>query len=235
MIEMIGVYDYTVILTYASLLSGCLGLIVSMSGMGHPYYGMIFMMFSGLCDGFDGMVARTKKNRTELEKSFGAQIDSFADLISFGVLPAMIGISLLRVSPFFHDVPHRSDDTGKLIWYPAVLVIVAITYVLTAMIRLAYFNATENERIAERQESGTEYFRGLPVTSSAWIFPIVLMTNYIFKYDFSIVYFIVMAVLAVLFVTNIKIKKPGKKMLYLYVGIGLTEIIILTTMHLLRR
>ena len=41
---MIGVYDYTVILTYMSLLSACAGMIVSMSGLGHPYYGMFFML-----------------------------------------------------------------------------------------------------------------------------------------------------------------------------------------------
>ena len=92
---MIGVYDYTVILTYLSLLAGCTGTIIAMSGVGHPYIGMFLMLFAGLCDGFDGRVARTKKNRTELEKKFGMQIDSFSDLISFGLLPAAIGMSML--------------------------------------------------------------------------------------------------------------------------------------------
>lgn len=42
---MIGVYDYTVILTYLSLISGSLGIFVSLSGLGHPYYGVFFLLF----------------------------------------------------------------------------------------------------------------------------------------------------------------------------------------------
>ena len=62
---MIGIFDYTVILTYISLLSGVMGIIVCLNGIGHPFIGMFFLMLSGLCDTFDGRVARTKKGRTE--------------------------------------------------------------------------------------------------------------------------------------------------------------------------
>ena len=58
---MIGVYDYTVILTYLSLLSGASGIIVCLKGIDHPYLGMFFLLFSGLCDTFDGKVSRSKK------------------------------------------------------------------------------------------------------------------------------------------------------------------------------
>ena len=61
---MIGVYDYTVILTYLSLVSAMCGCIVSTAGNGHPYIGGFFLLFCGLCDTFDGKVARVKKNRT---------------------------------------------------------------------------------------------------------------------------------------------------------------------------
>ena len=60
---MIGVYDYTVILTYVSLLSAGMGIFISLSGYGHPYVGIFFLLVCGLCDAFDGKVARTKKNR----------------------------------------------------------------------------------------------------------------------------------------------------------------------------
>lgn len=66
---MIGFYDYTVILTYLSLLSGTTGIMLCLNGVGHPYLGMFFLLFSGLCDTFDGKVARSKKNRTEQMKS----------------------------------------------------------------------------------------------------------------------------------------------------------------------
>ena len=54
---MIGFYDYTVILTYLSLLSGTTGIMLCLNGVGHPYLGMFFLLFSGLCDTFDGKVA----------------------------------------------------------------------------------------------------------------------------------------------------------------------------------
>ncbi len=57
---MIGFYDYTVVLTYLSLLSAGAGILVSLSGMGHPYFGSFFLLFCGLCDAFDGKVARMK-------------------------------------------------------------------------------------------------------------------------------------------------------------------------------
>lgn len=79
---MIGFYDYTVILTYLSLLSGTTGIMLCLNGVGHPYLGMFFLLFSGLCDTFDGKVARSKKNRTEQMKKFGIQIDSLSDLVA---------------------------------------------------------------------------------------------------------------------------------------------------------
>ena len=222
---MIGVYDYTVILTYLSLLSACAGMIVSMSGMGHPYYGMFFMLFSGLCDAFDGRVARTKKNRSRMEQDFGVQIDSFSDLIAFGILPASIGVSLLRVSEKYSDVPRRLAESGKVLWYPAVLVGIAMFYVLAAMIRLAYFNVTVEDRKRELAETGREYFTGLPVTTAALVFPLVLLLHYFLRFDLSIIYFVVMLCMAALFLGTFKIRKPGKLLLGIMVGIGSLELL----------
>ena len=70
---MLGYYNYTVILTYVSLISSGLGIIISLTGEGHPYIGTFFLLFCGLCDAFDGKVARTKKDRTEMEMKFGIQ------------------------------------------------------------------------------------------------------------------------------------------------------------------
>lgn len=43
--KMIGFYDYTVILTYLSLMSGTIGTMLCLNGMGHPYLGMFFSAF----------------------------------------------------------------------------------------------------------------------------------------------------------------------------------------------
>ena len=89
---MIGVYDYTVIATYLSLLLGLGGLYSA--AQNEPLDAMLCLMLAGLLDAFDGRIARTKKDRTEQEKRFGIQIDSLNDLVCFGVLPAAIGWSM---------------------------------------------------------------------------------------------------------------------------------------------
>lgn len=86
--KFIGVYDYTVILTYLSLISSVFGITQAIHS---DYKTAIFCLaFSGICDAFDGRVARTKKNRTEDEKNFGIQLDSLCDVICFGIFPALI-------------------------------------------------------------------------------------------------------------------------------------------------
>lgn len=223
---MIGVYDYTVILTYLSMISGCVGTIIAMTGIGHPFVGALFLMVSGLCDGFDGRVARSKKNRTQLEKDFGVQIDSFSDLIAFGVLPAAIGVAMLRVSEIYTDRPFWKDN-GKYEWYPILLVAVAVIYVLAGMIRLAYFNATEEIRKKETEEKGVQYFTGLPITTAAIVFPLVLILHFYIHFDFSIVYFIVLLIMAMLYLGGFKIRKPGRVGLLLQVLIGAAEFIMI--------
>jgi len=218
----IGVYDYTVILTYLSMISGCTGIIMSMSGVGHPYIGTLFLMLSGLCDAFDGMVARKKKNRTEMEKKFGVQIDSMSDLIAFGMLPLAIGVAMLRVSSRFTDRPYWITES-KYVWYPILLVAIGIAYGLAGMIRLAYFNATEDERAAEAEEKGRQYFTGLPITTAALVFPFVLILHFFLRFDFSIAYYVVMALLAALFLGKFKMRKPGRAGLIIMIAIGVAE------------
>ena len=95
------------------MISGVIGIIVTMTGIGHPYVGTMFLMASGLFDAFDGRVARTKKDRKETEIKFGVQIDSLSDLICFGVLPMAIGVSLLRVSGIFTEIVRRRVSTAR--------------------------------------------------------------------------------------------------------------------------
>ena len=80
---MIGFYNYSVILTYISLLSSVFGMTQAIHGR---FKAAVFCLaLSGLCDMFDGKIARSMKNRTEDEKSFGIQIDSLCDVVCFGV------------------------------------------------------------------------------------------------------------------------------------------------------
>ena len=230
---MIGFYDYTVILTYLSLLSAGAGIIISLSGTGHPYIGTFFLLFCGLCDAFDGRVARTKDNRTDMEKAFGIQIDSLSDLVAFGVLPACIGSAMIRTSSVLQAlfVPHHFDALHVLHWvFNALLVL----YILASLIRLAYFNVTEEER--QKTEGGTrKYYLGLPVTSAALIFPAVMMLQYMLPMDISVIYFPVILVTGLLFITPIKVPKPGLKGILIMIGIGLLEFLVMLMMHLFFR
>lgn len=227
---MLGFYDYTVVLTYLSLLSAGTGIVVSLSDGGHPYWGIFFLLLCGLLDAFDGKVARTKKNRTQMEQNFGIQIDSLADVIAFGVLPAVIGIALLRTSPYLHGAglfgSHWSSIALKIFLY-AILML----YMLAALIRLAYFNVTEEER--QKKEGGMrKYYTGLPVTSSSIIFPTVLLFRFIFlsfdiPIDISIVYVPVALLVGFLFLSKIKVAKPGLRGILCMIGVGLAECVAL--------
>lgn len=221
---MIGVYDYTVILTYLSTLSGVVGIIITMTGIGHPYCGTLFLMLSGLLDGFDGKVARTKKDRTEMEKEFGIQIDSLSDLICFGVLPASIGMAQLRVSGILTDIGRKAARPDH---YSMVLLLISIAafYVLAALIRLAYFNSTTEERAEEARIKGKSYFTGLPVTTAALIFPLTLVIHWFIRADLTIFYFWLMLIVAIMFVANIKVPKPNKKQFAAILCIGFVELI----------
>ena len=221
---MIGVYDYTVILTYLSTISGVVGIIVTMTGIGHPYGGTLFLMLSGLLDGFDGRVARTKKNRTDMEKEFGVQIDSLSDLICFGVLPASIGMAQLRVSGILTDLGRKAEKPDHYSFI-LLLISIAVFYVLAALIRLAYFNATSDERAEEAKIKGKSYFTGLPVTTAALVFPLILVIHWFANADLTVLYFWMMLIMAIMFVGNFKVPKPDKKQFAILILIGFIELI----------
>ena len=216
---MIGFYDYTVVLTYLSLVSSTVGIMVCLSGGGHPFWGAFFLLLCGLCDAFDGKVARTKQNRTKEEKNFGIQIDSLSDLVAFGVLPASIGAAMFRVLSLEKNaaIPRT---------YTVLIFAVIAFYVLTAMIRLAYYNVLEEKR-QQTEEGAAKAYVGLPVTSVSLIFPFVLLIHYVLPADITPIYFAVMLFCGALFVSRIRVTKPGVRGILIMVGIGAAEFLAL--------
>lgn len=186
MLRFIGFYDYTVVLTFASLLSAVTGMIYAAREAFSA--AVVCLIVSGICDAFDGTVARTKKDRTEDEKSFGIQLDSLCDVVSFGVFPAFLCYSM-----------GMNGTLGLLI---------VLIYCLCAVIRLAYFNVMEAKR--QQCEGGSNKgYRGLPVTSISIVFPLV----YVFRFFlpealFTGVLHVVLAVVAFLFILDFPVKKP---------------------------
>ncbi len=221
--KIIGIYDYTVVLTYCSLIFAVAGIIISLTKFGHPYIGALLLLCCGLCDTFDGKVARTKKDRTPMEKDFGVQIDSLADLIAFGVLPVCIGFALYK-----RDLLDLEGGQKTLLAGVPLGIIVALSalFVLCALIRLAYFNVTVEETQGSDVEEKIYY--GLPVTSTALIFPSYLLIRHLFymnHINISYMYYILLMIVAVLFVLKFKMKKWGNGLIYTSLAFGTLEFI----------
>ena len=199
---MIGFYDYTVVLTYLGFASGVFGILMAFSG--HIFAAVLSLMFSGLCDMFDGKVARTKKKRTKEEKNFGIQLDSLSDLVCFGVLPSVIGYQIGINKCYFIPL---------LIFFP-----------LAGLIRLAYFNMLETMR---NGDGPVKTYIGLPITSSALICPFIfIFRKFLGKY-FVLVYGLALLVIGILFISKIKIKKPQTKQMIMFIIIGIIEILLI--------
>lgn len=186
---MIGVYDYTVIATYAALIISIQGIFASAAG--RPEVGLLCLMICGMIDTFDGRIARSKKDRTEEGKLFGIQIDSLNDLVCFGVLPVSIGFSL--------------GMTGG-----ASRMILSL-FALAALIRLAYFNVLEEKRQRETAAERISYM-GLPVTTVSVVMPFFFLLSEYLGISHTPVFTVVLLVLAVAFITPLKVRKlklPG--------------------------
>lgn len=200
----VGFYGYWVYLTYLALVSAVAGICLAIGG--RPGAAVICMVICGICDTFDGTVARTAK-RTPIEKNFGIQIDSLADVISFGVLPAAISYGLYDCSGS-HSLPGM-----------VLTMAVAGLYVLCALIRLAYFNVTEEE-MTSRGEKRT-YYEGLPVTISA----LILSVSYAVLGGLPrihIIFTCLLFVLALAFVSRFRIPKFKLKYMVIlgFAGLG---------------
>lgn len=192
---LIGFYDYTVILTYISLFCSVFGITQAIDGRFRT--AIVCLALSGLCDMFDGKVARSKKNRTNDEKLFGVQIDSLVDVICFGVFPTVL-CYILGV---------RGILGGIVIGY----------YCVCAVIRLGFFNVLETNRQL-KEDGANKYYHGLPVTSITIILPIVFLLSFVISaYAFKWVLLSMLFVVATLFILNFKLKKPTNKQLVVMV------------------
>ena len=108
----------------------------------------------------------------------------------------------------------------------ALGIIVLIYYVLMAVIRLAYFNVCEEERQSVEGGCRKEYI-GLPVTSAALIFPTIMLLQYVIPMDISLLYYLGLLITGTLFVSKIKVKKPGMKGILMMIGFGMVIGILL--------
>lgn len=159
-------------------------LAVVFTARGSLAVGVICLLYAGLCDLFDGFIAR-RTARTKEQADFGLQIDSIADMAAFGVAPAYMGLHLGLASPI---------ELAALIFY-----------VCCAATRLAWFNVH-----GTTCDGKLRYYTGLPVTYSALIFPVLLLfataANGPSSYWLIHGYF---WVVGLMFILRIPVPKPG--------------------------
>ena len=158
--KFVGFYHYGVILTYMSVVSALVG--IGLSAAGFPFYGGIICLWvSGICDAFDGVVARTRRNRSIEDKMFGAKIDSLSDVIAFGVAPVMIGYGM-GMTEWFFLIPFS-------------------IYTLCAVCRLAYYDVEEDLRMQRGETGRRTSCEGLPVTNAAIGIPVFYLIAIMFR------------------------------------------------------
>lgn len=180
---MIGKWNKSVILTYIGVIISVVGIVLCFSLENGAPFAMICLMLAGICDLFDGVVAR-KCERTQEEKAFGIELDSLADVVDFTALPIAV---FLR--------------TGLYKWYFVVIVCI---FAVFSVARLAFFN------ISADSEAPVKYYRGLPVTFNALILPIFYLFS-LFMSDTAFKVFFAFVVLAVSFLHVIDFKLPKPK------------------------
>ncbi len=131
-----GIYLLPNLLTTAGLFSGFFAIVSSMNGKFEAAAIAIFIAM--IFDGLDGRVARMTKTQSE----FGAEYDSMADMVSFGIAPALVAYNW------------GLADLGKIGW------LAAFVYVAGAALRLARFNT--QIAVADKR-----FFQGLASPAAA--------------------------------------------------------------------
>lgn len=210
----IGCFNKSVILTYIGVVFALTGIFTLVEFQENELIErMNFVMFcliiSGLCDLFDGFIAR-KCKRNEIQKAFGIQIDTLCDIISFVIFPSII---LYRMS-----TQYRSE----IIFIVSIVMIVL--YVLCGITRLAWFNILANN------ECKTTYYQGVPVTYISFVIPVfyVIIQRIPFLlrnagYIFAVIY----GIMAFLFVANWKNKKLSGKWYVFFSIVAIVTFVLL--------
>ena len=173
-----------------------LGLMSAVTGIyfaiqGNFQAAIIGVLWAVLFDWYDGIIARKMKGRTKVQGDFGAQLDSMIDIVSFGILPAIILLS------------YGNYD----IWFlPGAFIIIA-----AGAVRLTYFN------VYGLIDSKT--YKGFPLDNNVLILSFLFLFEGFFTHStFSIIIYTLMMLLSALNLSSIPTPKFGGKWVYALVA-----------------
>jgi CDP-diacylglycerol--serine O-phosphatidyltransferase len=209
-------------ITSLNLVSGFIAIIFAANGnlIGASWLILAAMIF----DFLDGFSARLLKAYSDI----GKELDSLADVVSFGVAPALIIYQLLNKSLSIIVFPQSSTDTILLI---SIMIIPAIMPVCGA-IRLAIFNLDSTQ---------TTSFKGLPIPANAFaVISLVIAAHYSHSPVFtsivgSVIFLIIFTfILSILMVSRIpllslkfkNLNLKGNKGRYLLIGLVIISFLI---------
>jgi CDP-diacylglycerol--serine O-phosphatidyltransferase len=131
------------LVTSFNLLSGVVGIVLVMNG--NTAYASLMIVLAGVFDFFDGLTARW----LGVQSPIGRELDSLADVVSFGVLPGLI---LLRLYQFY------SLDYNGIFWVAAGWL--SLLFPVFSALRLARFNVDTLQEF---------HFRGLPTPAASLV------------------------------------------------------------------
>ena len=187
--KQISVYNFIKdlpnICSLLGLLSAIIGIYFAIQG--NFKVAIIGVLWAVLFDWYDGIIARKMKGRTKVQGEFGAQLDSMIDIVSFGILPAIILLSYGNFN----------------IWFlPGAFIIIA-----SSAIRLSYFN------VYGLIDSKT--YKGFPLDNNVLILAFVFLFEGLFTQTaFSGIIYILLTLLAVFNLSSIPTPKFGGKWVY---------------------
>ncbi|RUT79667.1 CDP-alcohol phosphatidyltransferase family protein [Ancylomarina longa] len=151
---------------------------------------IIGILWAVLFDWYDGIIARKLKNRTKVQGVFGSQLDSIIDIVSFGILPAILLLSYGNYNVWF---------------IPGAFVIVA-----SSAIRLSYFN------VYGLIDSKT--YKGLSLDNNVLILAFAfLFESFFTQTAFSILIYIILMILSAFNLSSVPTPKFGGKWIYVLI------------------
>jgi CDP-diacylglycerol--serine O-phosphatidyltransferase len=174
--------------------------------------------FAVFVDGLDGRIARMTKTTSD----FGRELDSLADVITFGIAPAVLAFVW---GVLFVPVPADSDLGSHL---RRAGYLIAFFYLLCGAVRLARFNVQTNPMPKNPGRPDRKYFVGMPIPAAAAFIAAVVFISAapVQSFAFSVVWLGIVCIIALLMVSTwrypsfkqVSVSKPHTPLIVLLVG-----------------
>jgi CDP-diacylglycerol---serine O-phosphatidyltransferase len=164
-----GMYILPSLFTTANIAAGFYAILQTVHGSPAEAWHMDFAAkaigFAVLFDGLDGRIARM----TNTASDFGRELDSLADVITFGVAPALLawmwGFHLLPFVKTFPELHLKITQLGS---------IGCFAFLIAGASRLARFNIAKNPQPSNPGRPGKKYFVGMPIPAGAGVIAAVV-------------------------------------------------------------